>query len=109
HTNACLAHDRYHPDQYLAEEPVQAKFTTLASARLVEVHQEVDVNVPIACMAEAGYRQTMLFLESRRKTKDLFEASSRNHNVLVQLGQARVAQSVREFAAKTPDFFTGFG
>src|SRR5579862_3505233 len=45
----------------------------------------------------------MFFLQSRRKSEQVFEPAARNHDVLVELGQARISQSVGKLAPNLPN------
>src|SRR5215831_5225816 len=103
-----FAGDRPAPGQYLAEKLVQTSFSTPLGVRFGEVHHHIDVNISVARMTEAGDGEEVFLLELCCEPKNLLEPSPRHHDVLIQFGQTRIAQGVREFAAKTPDFFTGF-
>src|SRR5689334_7876119 len=56
-------------------------------------------------MAETGHGEPVLFLESPGKAEQIFEAPSRDDHILVELGQAGVAQGVGKLASDLPDLF----
>ncbi len=111
-TSACLA--RPMPCSPVIEPPQAmtcAKSSSSAAccapvrAGLVVVHHDVGVDVAVAGVAETGDRQAVLLLQPRGEGKQIFQPAAGHDDVLVQLGQAGVAQGVGEFAADFPDGF----
>jgi len=59
-------------------------------------------------VAEAGHRDPCVRLDGGGETHQVGELRARHHDVLVELGQARVAQGVRELAAQLPQLLARF-
>ena len=69
----------------------------------VVIHHDVGVDVAVAGVAETGQRQAMLLLQPRGEGEQILQTAAGNDDVLVQLGQAGVAQGEGKFAAQFPD------
>src|SRR5438874_1029217 len=94
------------PFKHLLEEVIQWRLCALLRVRVRSVDHYVHMDVSVAGVTKAGDRHAMLFLETGRKTKQIFEPATRHHDVLVQFDQTGIAQRIRKFAANAPEFFT---
>ena len=103
--DAVFAGDRAAPGEDLREELVQRGLAAAFGARLGEVHHEVGVDVAVAGVAETGDGEAVLALEPGGEVEQVLEPAARDDDVLVELGQAGVAQGVGELAADLPDGF----
>ena len=61
--------------------------------------------VAVASMAETGDGEPVLALEAGGEVEQVLEPAARHDDVLVELGEAGVAQGVGELAADLPDGF----
>src|ERR1019366_5818053 len=66
---------------------------------------DVRMDVAVAGMAEAGDAQAVLPLEPCGKGKQVLQPAAGDDDILVQLGQAGIAQGVRELLADLPHGF----
>src|SRR5882672_5418573 len=66
------------------------------------------MDVAVACVAKARDRQPVLLLQPFGEAEQVLQSAARNHNVLVELGQAGVAQRVGKLATQLPEFFATF-
>src|SRR5205823_1507644 len=103
--DAVFARDGAAPGQDLAEELIQGAVGATDGLRLAVVHHDVDVNVAVASMAEAGNGKVVRFTQDRRKAEQILQTAAGDDDVLVQLGQAGVAQGVGKLAAEVPELF----
>ena len=104
-----LTANRATPGDDLCKEFVQCRFGAPGGARLAEIHHHIGVDIAVASVAETGNPQSVFLLESGGKLEKVFQAAARHHNVLVEFGQTRVAQSVGEFAADIPNLIAAGG
>ncbi len=95
-------------DSTQLKQIIQHRFSALFRARLCQIHHDIHMDVAVARMAETGEWQTMFLLQCGGKFKQIFQFSARHDDVLVQLGQAGVAQRVGKFPANLPDGFALF-
>ena len=91
------------PGQNLVEQFVEGRITPAFGIGLRKVHHDIDVNVAIAGMAEAGYGQPVFFLEPGRVSKKILQPAPGHRDVLVELGQSGIAERIRELPAQLPD------
>jgi hypothetical protein len=106
--DAVFASDRTTPRQYLSEQFVQGGLGTSFSAGLGVIHHDVSMDVAVAGVAEAGELQLAFLLQSRGEVEQVLQPAARDDDVLVQLGEAGVAQGIGELAADFPDGFALF-
>ena len=94
------------------EDPGNSR-SSAASARsrtcrvLIVADHQVGVDVAVAGVAEAGDGDAGLRLELSGELDQLDELGARDDDVLVELGQAGVAQGVGKLAAQFPDALAG--
>ncbi len=84
---------------------VQSSLAPPFGAGLVEIHHDVGVDVAVAGVAEAGDSKAVFPLQPRGESEEVFQAAARDDDILVQLGEAGVAEGIGELAADLPDGF----
>ena len=90
------------------EEEVEGGVGSFPDTRIfVVIDHEVGVDVTITSMAETGDGDAGLLLQVLSELDELDEFGARDDDVLVELGEAGVAEGVGEVAAELPNEFAG--
>src|SRR5204862_6853521 len=97
--------DHTAPRQYLSKKIVKRALHSFADSRIpiVTVRHDIDVNVAVPRMPEAGDRESMLGLQFVGEFDKIYEMTPRHDNVFVQFRQAGCAQRVAELAPQRPE------
>src|ERR1035441_9745231 len=103
--DAMFPGNRTAPGDDLLEQLIQSRLATPFGAGLFEINHDIGVNVAVAGVAETGHREAVFPLESRGEGKEVFQATTGDNNVLVELGKPGIAQSIGELAPNLPDGF----
>src|SRR6266571_9154154 len=104
-SNAVFTGDSTAPAEDLMEQIVQGGFASFQRVGLRRLDHHVDVDVAVPRVAEAGHGQAMFFLKPFGESKKVLEPAARHDDVLVEFGQAGIAQGMGEFAAQLPELF----
>jgi len=103
--DAVLAGDNAAQSKNTGEEFIQRGFAAALRVRISTVHHNVYVDIPITRVTEAGNGQLVLALQTRGEVEQILQTSARHDDVFIEFGQPGVAQRIREFPPKLPDFF----
>ena len=95
------------PGQHLPEELIQRGFRPGLAAGLRAVEHDVDVDVAVAGVAESSHRQAVPGLQLRAELEKIFQPPAGHHDILVELGQAGVAERIGKLAPELPKLFAG--
>lgn len=104
--DAVFAADDAAEAEDVAEEIVEGGVGAGALVRVIHVgNHDVDVDVAVAGVAEAGDGEAAADLEACGEFDEIDETAARDDDVLVEFGEAGVAETVGEFAAHLPEGF----
>ena len=73
------------------------------SSAFGRIDHQVDVNVAVAGMAEAGNQQPVLVAHAIDEVEQLRHAAARDHDVVVDLARRQRPQRERQLATRLPD------
>src|SRR5258708_5596961 len=82
--DAVFASDDTTPSEDLTEEVVQGGVGAVGGTGLGGVDHDVDVDIAVAGMAEAGDGEAVLFLQARGEAEEVFETAARDDDVLIE-------------------------
>ena len=88
----------------LIEDAVHPGVVGLSAGR----SHEIDVDIAVPGVAEAGDGNPMFFLEAGGQAEKVENPAPGDRDILIQLHQAGVAQGVAEAAADLPKLLTSF-
>lgn len=104
--DAVFAADDAAEAEDVAEEVVESGVGAGALVRVLHVgDHDVDVDVAVAGVAEAGDGEAAADLEACGEFDEIDETAAGDDDVLVEFGEAGVAETVGEFAAHLPEGF----
>ncbi len=104
--DAVFAADDAAEAEDVAEEIVEGNVGAGALIRVLHVgDHDVDVDVAVAGVAEAGDGEATADLEACGEFDEIDETAAGDDDVFVEFGEAGVAETVREFAAHLPEGF----
>ena len=104
--DAVFAADDAAEAEDVAEEVVESGVGAGALMRVLHVgDHDVDVDVAVAGVAEAGDGEAAADLEAGGEFDEIDETAAGDNDVLVEFGEAGVAETVGEFAAHLPEGF----